>query len=558
MSKVDGGVLVVEILKKEKVSHIFSLSGGHINPIYNACMDAGIRIIDTRHEEAAVHMASGWAEVTGQPGVAVVTAGPGVTNAFSGMARARAANSPVVLIGGDCSNKYRHLGAPQETDAPRLMETTTKYACRVDDVHRIPDYLATAFREATSGKTGPVFLSIPLDVIYEKVDRNTISIPTGYRTANQPAADPALIRQALDILAQAKNPIVLAGRGIWWSQACAELQKFIEKSNLPLYTGFMSRAFVPEDHPLSFGIAQPLFGSTAQVGVAQADVILALGVTFDYNFAYGQPPFFRKDVKIIQVDIDATEIGRNRSIDLGIVGNPRVVIKQFLAELENSTVRGSDKWLDTLRTTQAEVARQAEPLLNSNHVPMHPLRLCNELRNFLPRVATITSDGGDNHWWCLPFFRIHAPARYFKCSTAFGGLGSGIPIAIAAKLARPEEPVIAFTGDGSFGFNAMEFDTAIRHNIPIVCVIANDQCWGMIKHGQEKTYGKDRIIGTTLGLRRYDKMVEALGGHGEFVERPEEIRPALERAFASGKPACINVLVEPMVSSGSPWFGSMA
>ena len=559
MPHVDGGTLVVEILKRERVTHIFSLSGGHINPIYNACLDAGIRIIDTRHEEGAVHMASGWAEVTGQPGVAAVTAGPGVTNAFGGMVRARTANSPVVLIGGDCSNKHRHLGAPQEVDAPRIMATTTKYAQRVDDVSRIPDYLATAFREAMSGKTGPVFLSIPLDVIYDTVDASDVSIPAGYRTTNRPAADPAAVQKTVDLLAQAKRPVVLAGRGVWWSQAHTELQALIEEAGLPLYTGFMSRAFVPDDHPLAFGIAQPLFGSTAQAGVAAADVVLAVGVTFDYNFGYGRPPFFREDVKIVQTDIDAAEIGRNRPVDLGIVGDPRAVLQQLLAEMETrDNARAPDEWLDTLRGAQAEVAKEAEPLLKSDRVPIHPLRLCNDIQAALPRVATITSDGGDNHWWCLPFFRAYAPARYFKCSTAYGGLGSGIPLAIAAKLARPDEPVVSFCGDGSFGFNGMEFDTAIRHNVPIVCVVANDQCWGMIKHGQETTYGPDRVVGTDLGLRRYDKMVEALGGHGEFVERPEDIRPALERAFASGKPACVNVIVESLVSSGSPWFGSMA
>jgi len=559
MGETDGGALVVEVLKKEKVKHIFSLSGGHINPVYNACIDAGIRIVDTRHEEAAVHMASGWAEVTGQPGIAVVTAGPGVTNAFSAMVRARAANAPVVLIGGDCSNKHRDLGAPQEVHAPRIMETTTKYARRVDDVRRIPEYLATAFREATSGKTGPVFLSIPLEVIGGKADEREVPIPDDYRTVNRPAGDPAAVRQALDILAQAQRPIVLACRGVWWSGAWGELQEFIEKANLPLYTGFMSRAFVPEDHPLAFGIAQPLFGSTAKVGVAQADAVLAVGVSFDYNFGYGKPPFFRDDAAVIQVDIEAAEIGRNRSVEVGIVGDPRAVLQQLLTELETRRdVRGPEGWIARLRSARAEVEKEAEPLLKSDNVPIHPLRLCHEIRSFLPRAATIASDGGDSHWWTLPFFRAYGPARYFKCSTALGGLGSGIPIAIAAKLARPNEPVLAFTGDGSFGFNAMEFDTAVRHDIPIVCVVANDLCWGMIKHGQEAVYGKDRIIGVDLGLRRYDKMVEGMGGHGELVEKPQQIRPALERAFAAGKPACVNVIVESLVSSGSPWFGSMA
>ena len=559
MAPLDGGALLVKVLEKERVTHVFSLSGGHINPLYNACLDAGIRIVDTRHEEAAVHMASGWAEVTGQPGVAAVTAGPGVANAFSAMVRARSANSPVVLIGGDCSNTHRDLGAPQEVDAPRIMATTTKSSRRVDDVRRIPDYVAAAFREATSGTTGPVFLSIPLDVIYDQVDEADAAIPTGYRTASRPEGDAAAIREALDLLARARRPTVVACRGVWWSQAHAELQQFIERANLPLYTGFMTRAAVPDDHPLAFGIAQPLFGSTADVGVAQADVVLAIGVTFDYNFGYGKPPLFHEDATVIQVDIDAAQIGRNRAVDVGIVGDPRAVLRQCLEELEaRDDVHGPDEWLARLHAAQADVAKQAAPLLNSDSVPIHPLRLCNEIQRVLPRTATITSDGGDNHWWALPFFRAYAPARYFKCSTTLGGLGSGIPIAIAAKLARPDEPVVAFTGDGSFGFNGMEFDTAVRHDVPVVCVVANDLCWGMIKHGQEAVYGRDRVVGTDLGLRRYDKMVEALGGHGELVERPEDIRPALERALASGKPACVNVIVESLVSSGSPWFGSMA
>jgi len=559
MAKVDGGVLVVEVLKKERVRCIFSLSGGHTNPIYNACLDAGIRIIDTRHEEAAVHMASAWAEVTGEPGVAVVTAGPGATNAFSGMVRARSADSPVILISGDCSNKHRDLGAPQEVDAPHIMASVTKYSKRVDDVKRTAEYVSAAFRAATSGKTGPAFVSIPLDVIYEEAEEDEVVVPENYRTTTRPRGDATAITEALDTLAAAERPIVLACRGVWWSQASAQLRTFIEKANLPLYTGFMSRAFVPDDHPLAFGIAQPLLGSTAQVGVSEADVVLAVGVTMDYNFGYGRPPLFSENATFIQIDIDAEEIGRNRPIDIGIVGDPGAALDQLVEALgERSDVAASDEWLAKLNAAKAQVEREVAPLLSSDAVPIHPLRLCHEIRSFVSKHATIASDGGDNHWWSLPLFKAYYPAHYFKCSTTLGGLGSGIPFAIAAKLARPDDQVIAFTGDGSFGFNGMEIDTAVRHDIPIVCVVANDLCWGMIKHGQEAVYGKDRIVGVDLGLRRYDKVVEALGGHGEFVESPGEIRPALERAFASGKPACVNVIVESLVSSGSPWFGSLA
>ena len=554
MGKVDGGYLVARALAAEGVEYIATLCGGHINTILHGCSRLGMRVIDTRHEEAAVHMAAGWAEVTGRPGVAVVTAGPGVTNAFGAMARANLADCPVLLLGGDCTTGVRHLGAPQEIDAAGMMGPVTRWAASVQDTRRIPEFVASAFRQMLGGRTGPAFLSFPADVLGREIDEpETGSFERSI--AAKPSADEEAVLAAAQLLEQAERPIVLAGRGVRWASAENALTEFVDCTGIPVFTGFMNRALVPEDNPLNMGIAVPVKGTIGHVGVQQADAVLTVGLTFDYNFAYGRPPFLAKDARVIQIHVDPAEIGRNRSVDVGIVADPGSALTQIRESFRAH--RGSEsraRWVNALQAERRAVELEMKPLLHSEETPIHPARLWKEIRDWLPRDAIVVGDGGDCFYWGLPIIKFREPGHFVKCSAELGELGSTIPMAIAAKVARPHAPVLAFTGDGSFGFNAMEFDTAIRHEIPFVCVVANDSAWGLIKQTWIARYGDEPPVGIELGMRPYERMVQALGGHGELVTEPQAIPGALERASASGKPACVNVVVQGPISSFTPWY----
>ncbi len=538
MSKVDGGDLVVRSLKQEGVKYIFTLAGTQTEAIYDACIDGGIRLIDARHEQAAVHMADGWSRVTGSPGVALLSAGPGVTHGISGVANAFEAASPIIVIAGRSPMGQSEMGSFQEINQVALMRSITKWATTVYETTRIPEFISTAFRHALAGRPGPAYLDIPKDIVEKEVEEGEVSFPTGYRTTARVQGDPALVREAVNLLLDAERPLVIAGSGAWWSQAGETLEHFIEAGQLPLFLTGMARGCVREDHPLCFG--------SARVGTRQADVVMVIGTRFNYRLGYGRPPLFNPDAKVIQVDIDGGEIGRNRPVDIGIVGDARAVLSQMIEEV-GSRRRKQLPWIEELRSQAKSKRQEFEAELTSDAVPIKRLRLCKEIGDFLDRDATIVADGGEIAIWASTILKSYLPGHWLDHMPMFC-LGVGIPFGIAAKLARPDKQVLVVTGDGSFGVNAMEFDTAVRHNIPIVTVISNDGAWGAIKHGQEATYG--RVVGTELGYKRYDKIVEALGGYGEYVESLEGIRPALERAFASGLPACVNVIIDPTSSMG--------
>lgn len=540
MAKVSGGVLAARVLKAEGVDYLFSLVGGHIYTLYDACVDAGIRIIDVRHEEAAAHMAEGYALATGKPGVCLVTAGPGFTNMITGVANAAVANSPIICLSGHSGLREFDTGALQDLNQIDIIKPLTKMARTVFQTERIPEYMAMAFRHSLAGRPGPVYLEIPADVFSSQVEESSVEMPRDYRTATRPAGDPAEIEKALSLLKNARQPVIVAGSGVWWSQAHEELQAFVEKSGIPVFTRNNGRGAISDNHPLCLG-------ASARSGLFKADVALIVGTQFNYTLAYGK---FPAELKIIRVDIDATTIGHNRGIDVGIVGDAKNVLQQLTDGIEPGSY---DEWIETLRQSKASREERIRPFMESDKVPIHPLRLCEELRGFIDEDTIVCIDGGDISVFGSMTLPAYGPGQYFaNGSSSFGCLGVGLPFGLAAKLAKPEKKVIVLSGDGSFGLNAMEFDTALRHDLPVVCVISNDGCWGMIKHQFEGAYGAERIVGCDLPARNYEKIVEVFGGHGELVEEPSEISPAIERALASGKPACVNVLVDPVVSPRNP------
>lgn len=542
MSGIDGGHLVAKALKSEGVEYIFTLSGAHIMAIYEGCVDEGIKIIDARHEQAAAFAAEGWAKVTGRPGVCVATAGPGVPNTVTAVANAFKGSSPMIVIGGGDRLAEVELGPLQELSHVEYMQPITKWAKRVLETKRIPEYLGTAFRQAIGPKPGPVFLEIPWDVAEGQVDEADVLFPTRYRTQARAQGDPVLIREAATLLTTSKRPLVIAGSSVWWSQAANELRGFVESVGAPLFLNAMGRGSIPPHHPLFFSLSR-------RFALSQADVVVVIGTPLDFRLGYGRPPAFSEQAKVIQIDFEAIDIGKNRPIDVGISGDVKAILGQITQEIECRPEQES-QWVRELRQRESSMRKEDEPSLNSNAVPIHPLRLCREIRDFLNPDATVIGDGGDIVSFAARVLNIYHPGHWLDPGP-MGCLGAGTGYAMAAKLARPQEQVLIVNGDGSFGLNGMEFDTMVRHHIPVVSVIGNDGWWGQVKHAHIAHYG--RALGVELGRgARYDKMVESLGGHGEYVERPEDIRPALERAFASGQPACVNVITDPTVAYARP------
>ncbi len=530
---LDGGHLVGKMLKREAVEVAFTLCGGHIMSMYEGLLDEGIRIIDFRHEQAAAHAADGYARLTRRAGVAMVTAGVGVTDAVTGIANAFQADSPVLIIGGQAPSDQFEMGSLQELDSVTLVSSITKWARSAAHTRRIPEYLSIAFRQIFAGRFGPAFLEIPVDVLIGAVEDSEVEIPQNYRTSSTPAGDPDAIARAAALLSRAERPAVIAGSAIWWNDASAALARFAERAAVPVYLNAMGRGTLPPDHP-------NYFSASRKSALAQSDVILIVGAPLDFRLAYGKAPSFNADAKIIQVDVDAREIGRNRGAEIGIVGDARAVLEQLTAAIQAGN---RSKWLQQLREREGKDQEKLNALMNSDAVPVHPMRMAREVREILDDDSIVIGDGGNIVSQSAKVINVAKPGHWLDPGR-FGCLGVGVPFAIAAKLVHPRSNVVVINGDGAFGLNGFEFDTAVRFNLPMLSVIGNDAAWGQIRGPQIAFFGADRAVASALALSRYDRVVEALGGYGEFVQEPGELRPALERALASGKPACVNVAID--------------
>ncbi len=539
-----GGHLVAETLKLAGVSHLFTLSGGHIAPIYDGCVSQGIRIVDFRHEQAATHAADGWARVTLALGVAAVTAGPGVTDAVTGIANAHYANSPVLVLSGKNPIFEFEMGSLQEMDQVRLVSSITKWAKTCYDVRRVPDFVATAIRHATAGRMGPVFLDFPLDVQFNAAPGD-VSPPRDFRTDAKPLGDPDLVKEAARLLREADRPIVLAGAGVRWSGAHEALAELAHALKVPVFLNSLGRGCLPPDDPSFFSAAR-------RFALARSDLVLALGVDWDFRLGFGTKGF-APDMKVIQVDVDGVHVGRNRPVDVGILGDPGRVIEQLV----NAGVGASEEpaWTKEVRNEERRLEEAARPGMESDAVPIHPQRFAREIRDFLDPDAVVVGDGGDIVGISASILQARHPGHWLDPGP-FGCLGVGPSFAMAAKLAKPEKQILVVYGDGSFGLNAMEYESAIRQQIPFVGIIGNDGAWGQIKVAQEALYGKGNAPASELDPEApYHKMVDGLGGHGEKVTSPDQIKPALRRAFDAGVPACINVMVDRTLMTRSSYLG---
>jgi acetolactate synthase-1/2/3 large subunit len=541
---VHGGVLAARALKESGVDTIFALSGGHILPLFDGARIEGLRIVDTRHEENAVMMAEGWALATGRVGVAAVTAGPGLTNAIPGMAEANKAGAPVVVIAGRTGLSQRGRGAVQDIDQLELVRTVSKWREECVAPERIPAFVREAIHRAHAGSPGVAYLEVPQDVFNEHAVAEERPWPSGHPESRStaPAGD---VDRAVEVLSQASRPVVLAGSGAFFSGAGEALRTFAETTGTPVITTSAARGLLDDDHPRCVGGL--VHGGIA---MAMADAVLVVGSRFNANLLYGGPPLFGPEARIVQIDIAPENLGGERAPDVGLAGDARVVL-QNLTEAWKTPPESRDEWCEQAHQTVKASWDSWDAQCDRPADGVHPGWLAREVSRFAEEIGACTTvaDGGDSVLWGIAFFRAHRSGTHMYIGSAMGTLGVGLPFAVAARAARPDEPSIVFTGDGAFGLSAMELDTAARHGLPVVAVVVNNAGWGDVRHEQRSWYGEDADVGAKLQQARYDKMAEALGGHGELVERPEDVRPALDRAVRAGVPAVVNVLTDPSAMS---------
>lgn len=525
-----GGELVARALKAQGVTTLYTLCGGHVAPIYDGCLNHGISIIDTRHEQAAAHAADAHARLTRNIGVAVVTAGPGVTDAVTGVANAYQARSPMVLFGGAAPLKTKGMGALQEVPQINMFKDFTKASFTIEDTAQIPDKLAEAFHLALNGRPGPVFIELPFDILFNAVD-----LPEHFGRASIEPVTPEVgaIQQLFELLRNAKKPMIIAGTQVYWDDASAALRELTEQTNIPVFTNGAGRGTLPMNHSNCFKAARGK-------ALKEADVVVLIGTPLDFRLKYGKDGW-NPDAKLIQIENDPEELNHNRTAEVAMVADARLVLEAMSEGLQGLDWRD---WLDSVREMETPLNQQLDEWTKLEDVPVNHFRFAAAVNEFVDDNTLIIADGGDIVSACAKVIDLTQPGQWLDPGP-LGCLGVGAPFAIAAKHLLPEKRVLILSGDGSFGLNGFEFDTLIRFDLPVVAIVGNDAGWGQIRTPQINMMGEDRAVATHLAPTRYDKVVEALGGHGEYVESPDDILPALERAFASGKPACVNVMIDP-------------
>jgi acetolactate synthase-1/2/3 large subunit len=519
---VHGGRLVAKALKSRGVSHLFTLSGGHLFSIYDGCREEGIEIVDVRHEQSAAFAAEGFAKATRRVGVAALTAGPGVTNGISAIAGAQANGSPLCVLGGRAPELRWGAGSLQEIDHLPFVSPLVKSAETVKDPARIAASTAAALDLALAAPSGPTFVDYPLDVVFSEAEAEIPPAPAG--GAGEP---PAGVEEAAALLAGAERPAIMAGTGLYWGRGEVELRELAEALGIPVLLNGLGRGCLPADHELAF---------------SRARVALVVGVPIDFRLGFGGS--FGEETKLIRLDAAPNALTANRAPDVDLVGDVAAALAAIRVSVAGSPGR-SDRWLEELRRVEAEKRAGEREELNDPRAPLHPVRVYKELGEVLDRDAIVVGDGGDFVSYAGRFIDTYEPGCWMDPGP-FGCLGAGPGQAIGAKLARPERQVCLLLGDGAFGFSAIEFDTMARHGLPIVGVVGNNGIWALEHHPMKFVYGYS-VAAELRPETRYDRMVEALGCDGLLVREPAELRPALERAFESGRPTLVNVLTDPEV-----------
>jgi len=530
-----GGRLVARRLKAHGVSRLFTLSGGHLFSIYDGCREEGIEIVDVRHESTAAFAAEGWAKVTREPGVCALTAGPGVTNGMSAMASAQANHSPMVVLGGRAPALRWGQGSLQEIDHVPFVRPLAKLAATPESTAEIPALVDDAFAAACAPHGGPAFVDFPMDYVFMEAPEPESGPHLDAAGAGERGAAAEAIERAGELLAAAERPVIMAGTDLYWGHGEQALVELAETLRIPVFLNGLARGSLAADHELFFSRAR-------SQALKTADVALVIGVPMDFRLGFGGS--FGEDTEIVVVDAVEPERQHPRVVAVECYG----AIGPTLAGLGAAAGAGglsSERWISELRVAEAERREAERPELQDAREPLHPMRLYAELAKVLDRDAIVIGDGGDFVSYAGRVVDSYQPGCWLDPGP-FGCLGAGPGYALAAKLARPGSQVVLLLGDGAFGFSGMEFDTLVRHGVNVVGVVGNNGIWALEKHPMEFLYGYSVAAELRPGTR-YDQVVEALGGHGELVERPSELVPALERAFAAGAPALVNVLTDPTV-----------
>ncbi|MFT5218705.1 MAG: acetolactate synthase-1/2/3 large subunit [Planctomycetota bacterium] len=545
-SVISGGHLVAKALKAEGVDTIFTLCGGHIIDIYDGCLDEGIRIIDVRHEQTAAHAADGYARQTGKLGCVVTTAGPGCTNAVTGVATAFRSESPILHIGGQSSLSQHKMGSLQDLPHVDMMTPITKFASGVFSTERVADMVSMAARECFNGAYGPSYLEIPRDILDREIPIETAVIPKpgSYRSSVKSIGDPADIETLADILVKAERPAVLLGQQVWSSQGHEAAISFVRALDIPAYMNGASRGMLPQGDVHHFD-------RTRSDAFKNADVILIVGTPFDFRMGYGKR--ISKDATLIQIDQSYATVGKNRDISLGLVGDPGAILaaveQAASAHINASARQQRQKWMAELREIEVSKLEKLMPIFTTDQSPIHPYRLAYEINEFLGEDTIYVGDGGDIVTISAQAVRPRNPGQWMDPG-ALGSLGVGTGFSMAAKLAHPNKEVVCLYGDGAFGMTSFDMETAQRFGAPYLAVIGNNSAMNQIRYGQLAKYGQERgDIGNKLGDVPFSKFGEMIGGYGEEVHEAKEIQPAMQRAreaiAKTGKCAVVNVWVDP-------------
>jgi acetolactate synthase-1/2/3 large subunit len=557
MSFSIGGHLVAEELHRAGVRDLFTLCGGHIAPIYDGCLRYGIRMIDTRHEQAAAHAGDGYARLTRGPGVALVTAGPGVTDAVTGIANAFQAQSPLVVLGGAAEVRSAGRGALQEMEQLPMMRSITKWCATVSDPRRLRELVQTAIRQAMCGVPGPVFLELPFDILMAQVDENELIVPPVLPPWPRMQAAPAQVEQAVALLRAASRPVIFAGSQVYWDDAAGVLDRLGAATQIPVVMNGMGRGVLPADHPQALHLAR-------KKALRMTDLVLVIGTPLDFRLGYGAS--INPTAKLIQLDRDLTQLGKNRATDLALGGHCDLVLEQLLAAVgSGSGLRDRfAPWLAELRAEEAKQHGQLVAHLPPTGKAINHYQLAAALAEALGagpqgsgRIADdviLIGDGGDVVALASKLIPLSRPGQWLDPGP-LGCLGVGAPFALAAKTLDPgnQKRVVVLSGDGSFGLNGFDFETCVRFGYKVTVVVGNDAAWGQIRGPQVMLFGTERAPATKLAPVRYDRVVEAFGGVGFHVEDATELGRTLVQAINSPQVACVNVALDPdfVVNSGA-------
>lgn len=546
-----GSELFVRSLRSQGVENIFTLVGDHLNDVLKVAARDGMSIYDTRHESAAVHMADGWTRLTRTPGVSMVTGAPGHTNSITGIATANATAVPMLAVSGMSDSGARDRYAFQDMDQLKLVQGIAKYAAVPARSGQIPFHVQRAFLEMLHGRPGVAHLSIPVDLFTE---RNETHAPIPGERIEILRSEPASadLDRVMDLLAACERPAVVAGSGAYWSGAEEELRAFVEAVNAPLFTTTLARGMVSDEHPLCFGYADSTINPGVINALRKADLVFVVGKRMDYGLRMGGSQLFGDGTKTVQIDLSGTELGLNRSLEVGILADAKTTLAAFNEALAERAAPDRSAWLAEVRRGCDEYAAKVAAEMAEPRSPMHSLHVYEVLREKLPSDATICWDGGDFVHWGRYMLSARQPGRWMRLGS-LAGLGVGLPIGLSAQILRPNSKSVVITGDGSLGFYIGELDTAVRFGLPLVIIVGNDAGWGVERELQEGFYPGSPTVACELRNTRYDLVMKGFGGDGAHVTSRDQLPDAFDRAFRSEKPFLVNVEIAGL---GSPYTRS--